>query len=51
MGPLEAKLKDLVAQSLSVVPQGLSGLGKKVLAKAERVGQNVSLLLKSRLAK
>jgi DNA topoisomerase-3 len=29
MSPLEKQLKDLVAQSLDVLPQGLSGLGKK----------------------
>ena len=29
MSPLEEQLKDLVAQSLDVLPQGLSGLGKK----------------------
>ena len=29
MTPLEEQLKDLVAQSLDVLPQGLSGLGKK----------------------
>jgi DNA topoisomerase-3 len=29
MGPLEEQLKNLVVQSLSVLPQGLAGLGKK----------------------
>ncbi|WP_293749341.1 DNA topoisomerase III [uncultured Paraglaciecola sp.] len=36
MGPLEAQLKDLVTQSLSVLPQGLSGLGKKSFAKKRK---------------
>jgi DNA topoisomerase-3 len=31
MTPLEEQLKDLVAQSLDVLPQGLSGLGKKTI--------------------
>lgn len=38
MGPLEAQLKDLVIQSLSVLPQGLSGLGKKNFSKKRKGG-------------
>jgi DNA topoisomerase-3 len=38
MGPLEEQLKDLVAQSLDVLPQGLSGLGKKTFTKKPKSG-------------
>jgi DNA topoisomerase-3 len=38
MGPLEEQLKDLVAQSLDVLPQGLSGLGKKTFTKKTKSG-------------
>ena len=36
MSPLEQQLKDLVAQSLEVLPKGLSGLGKSSFAKKRR---------------
>jgi DNA topoisomerase-3 len=33
MGPLEEQIKNLVVQSLNILPQGLSGLGKKSFKK------------------
>jgi len=38
MGPLEEQLKHLVAQSLDVLPQGLSGLGQKTFTKKRKNG-------------
>jgi DNA topoisomerase-3 len=38
MGPLEEQLKHLVAQSLDILPQGLSGLGKKTFTKTRKSG-------------
>jgi DNA topoisomerase-3 len=36
MSPLEEQLKGLVAQSLDVLPQGLSGLGKNSFGKKRK---------------
>jgi DNA topoisomerase-3 len=50
MSPLEQQLKDLVAQSLEVLPQGLSGLGKTSFTKKRRGSTKRKYVAKTKTA-